>query len=224
MSGVRNGAPASRLLRRSTRRVSRSLDTIINGESSMFMDVNGDRFLGAPGSRRLFILRAHPNQTVTAGLVPATQERRIACGHARHGHSPARAEWVPGTRPGMTAVVVGGTRTSFVGCAGCAGGARCSPSSIRPCRTGNNPRVRTGYRWRWPAPVRRSVLTVRRPCLRRLTVGQYGPKLFHSHSPLVPDAERVVRRAGIQPFYRRARAFHKKPGSLMASLLARPKG
>jgi hypothetical protein len=68
MSGVRNGAPASRLLRRSTRRVSRSLDTIINGESSMFMDVNGDRFLGAPASRRLFIWRAHPKKTVMAGL------------------------------------------------------------------------------------------------------------------------------------------------------------
>jgi hypothetical protein len=66
-----HGPPASRGLRPSTRSLSRSLDTIINGESSMFMDVNGGRFSRTAGARRPFSPPRQPNQIVMAGLVPA---------------------------------------------------------------------------------------------------------------------------------------------------------
>ncbi len=68
--------------------------------------------LGDPRStdgRRLMAVdfpNIKPSWPGLSRLVPATHERWMAGGHAGHGHSSVRAQWVPGTRPGIIVVEI----------------------------------------------------------------------------------------------------------------------
>jgi hypothetical protein len=91
---------SSRRLRTApTKEMSGSLDTIINGQTSMFMAVNRGRF-SRSASLSPALCPAHPSQQSRHGRAcpghPRTPHEAWPC---RHGHPPARAEWIGGTSP-----------------------------------------------------------------------------------------------------------------------------